>query len=145
MIRLDRTSIPDYHESIPLRAAVRVPGWLASASAVLAGLVVAGAADGLVAELAGPLLVVLGGGVLAALWQCRRYEVTVGTVRIDAGTGPFRVTLATGAVESAFRRRSGRWRRLFADEEVVLRVTGARRAEYPVATRDPRALEAALS
>ena len=112
--------------------------------AIVAGLIIAAVGEGLVAELLGPVVVTLGGVALAAVWKCGRYELTRGTARIELGTGPFRDTLATGAVESTRRRPATAWRKLFADEEVVLGLTIGRKPEYPVPTRDADALEAAL-
>lgn len=111
---------------------------------IVAGLIIAAVGEGLVAELLGPVVVTVGGVVLAAVWKCGRYELTLGTARIELGTGPFRDTLATGAVESTQRRSATAWRKLYADEEVVLGLTIGRRPEYTVPTRDPEALEAAL-
>jgi hypothetical protein len=145
VIRVSRQqSIPEHFESIPLRSSLRTLGWSAAVLAIVAGLIIAAVGDGLVAELLGPVIVTLGGVVLAAVWKCGRYELTVGTARIELGTGPFRDTLATGAVESTRRRSATAWRRLYADEEVVLGLTIGRRPEYAVPTRDPEAFETAL-
>jgi hypothetical protein len=142
---LQRTSIPEHHESIRLRRSLRRPGWVVSALAIVAGLLLAAVGKGAGAEVAGPVVAALGGIVLAALWQFRRFETTVGTVRIDLGTGPFRDTLATGAVESVARRPATGWRRAFADEELLLRVPFGRKREYVLPSRDPEAIERALA
>jgi hypothetical protein len=145
VIRISRQqSIPEHYESIPLRQPVRALGWSAAVLAVVAGLIVAAVGEGLVAELLGPVVVTLGGVVLAAVWKCGRYELTLGTARIELGTGPFRDTLATGAVESTRRQPATAWRKLFADEEVVLGLAIGRKPEYAVPTRNADALEAAL-
>jgi hypothetical protein len=145
VIRVARQqSIPEHYESIPLRPPVRALGWGAAWLAIAGGLVIAAVAEGLVAELLGPLVVTLGGVLLAAVWKCGRYELTLGTARIELGTGPFRDTLATGAVESTRRRPATAWRKLFTDEEVVLHLTIGRKPEYAVPTGDPDAFEAVL-
>ena len=64
---------------------------------------------------------------------------------VDLGTGPFRDTLATGAIESVTRRPATGWRKAFADEELQLRVPFGRKQEYLVPSRDPGALERALA
>jgi hypothetical protein len=145
VIRISRTqSIPEHYESMPLRPPARVLGWSFAVLAIAGGLVVAAVGDGLVAELLGPVVVTVGGVALAAVWQCRKYELTIGTARIETGTGPFRDTLAAGAVASTARRPATAWRKLFSDEEVVLRLAVGRKPEHAVPTRDPAALEAAL-
>jgi hypothetical protein len=145
VIRVSRQqSIPEHYESMPLRSPVRAFGWTTAVLAIVAGLIIAAVGEGLVAELLGPVVVTLGGVVLAAVWKCGRYELTLGTARIELGTGPFRDTLATGAVASTQRRPATAWRKLFADEEVVLSLTVGRKPEYVVPTRNPDALERAL-
>jgi hypothetical protein len=139
-----KQSIPEHHESVPLRVPVRSAGWSLAGMGIVGGLALAALARGVTAEVVGPLVVLFGAFVLAATWHCRRFEVTIGTARIEIGTGPFRETLATGAVESVERGRATRWRRLFADEEITLCMGVGRRREFRVPTRDPDALEAAL-
>jgi len=146
VIRISRQqSLPDHAESIPLRAPVRWLGWALAALGIVGGFLAAGTGEGRIAEVLGPILVVAGGVVLAALWQCGRYDVTIGTTRIEVGTGPFKDTLATGAVESSEVRPATAWRKLFADQEVVLGLAVGRRCHYPVPTRDPEGLQAALA
>jgi hypothetical protein len=145
VIRISRRqSIPEHYEAIPLRPAVRALGWSSSSLGIIGGLALAGLAEGGLAEIAGPVVVVLGGVVLAATWQCRLYEVTRGTARIEIGTGPFRDTLATGAMESVAHRPASGWRRCFSDREVVLRFAIGRKREHVVPTRDPEAFGSAL-
>jgi hypothetical protein len=145
VIRVSRPqSIPEHYESMNLKPAVRALGWSVALLGVAAGLTVAGAAEGVLAEIVGPVAVILGGIVLGAVWQCRRYEITVGTARIDIGTGPFRDTLSAGAVESTSRCPATGWRRLFADHEVAVRVTIGHKREYSVPTHDPDTLESSL-
>ncbi len=99
---------------------------------------------GTLGEILSAIAVVVGGFLLVAMLKCRRYEVTVGTSRIEIGTGPFRDTLASGALESATRRPATGWRRLFAEEEIVLRSEVGRKRDFPVPTRDPDGLLTAL-
>ena len=145
VIRLSRqTSLPQHYESIPLRGPVRLVGWTVALASIGLGLAAAAVTEGVVERIVGPIGVIVGGVALVAVWQCRSYELTVGTVRIEIGTGPFRDTLATGAVESASCRPATGWRRCFATDEVVLGLEVGRRRSVPVPSLDPTALQAAL-
>jgi hypothetical protein len=145
VIRISRrASIPEHAESLPLRGLVRALGWALAGLGIVGGFLAAGAGEGRIAAWLAPLLVVVGGVVLAALWQCGKYDLTVGTTRIEVGTGPFKDTLATGAVESSEARPATAWRKLFAEREVVLVLSVGRWRRYPVPTRDPEGLRAAL-
>jgi hypothetical protein len=145
VIRLSQqTSLPQHHESIPLRGPVRLLGWTVALGSIGLGFYGAAVTEGAVARIVGPIGVIVGGVALAAVWQCRKYELTVGTVRIEIGTGPFRDTLATGAVESMTLRPATGWRRCFATDEVVLGLEVGRRPSVPIPTLDPTALRAAL-
>ena len=76
--------------------------------------------------------------------RCRTYEITVGTARLETGSGPFQQTVPVGAVESTDRRPATAWRRMFADEELVLEVSvGARVVVFP--SREPAKILEALS
>ena len=144
MIRISRIlSIPHYHEWVPLRNKVRTAAWVVAAGTMVPGFAVVGVADGAAASALGQVGVVLGGLVLAGLFRCGRYEIAVGTKRTDLGPDPFRRIVPTGAVESAACRPATSWRRLFADEEVVLQMSvGAGQVAVP--SREPAALVAAL-
>jgi hypothetical protein len=91
----------------------------------------------------GPIVVIVGGLILAAMLRCRRCEITIGTKRIDVRSGPLRGMVPTGAVESVAHRPATAWRRWFANEEIVLSVSvGAGSVAIP--SRRPAELIAAL-
>ena len=115
-------SIPFHHESVPLRGGAVVLGWVLAVAGIGCGLSLAALARDWPAELLAPCLVVLGGLALVGVVRCRRYEVTLGSTRIDLRAGPFKRIVPSAAVESADRRPATGWRRLFGAEEMVLRV-----------------------
>ena len=124
MIRISRDlSLPQHHESVPLRGALRAAGWLLAVGGIAGGFLIAASWPEEAAEILGSLLVVLGGAALFAVTRCRTYEITVGTARLEMGTGPFQQTVPVGAVESTDRRPATGWRRMFADEEIKLEVS----------------------
>jgi len=137
------SSIPQYHESVPLRTALRVLGWTGGVLGILGGFLLAGITDSELAEVAGSLLVVAGGSAVYLTAKCSSYEVTVGTSRLDLWSGPFRRMAPSGAVLSVSRRPASSWRRLFADDELWLRIE-ERPDEMPVPSRRPEELIAAL-
>jgi hypothetical protein len=145
MIRIGRDqSIPVYVETIPLKPTSRVVGLLLGVLLLVGGFAEAIWADGTSGRVAGPLLVMAGGILVIAVVRCRAYEITVGTARTEAGTGPFRETIPTGSIESTELRPASGWRRLYADEEVLLHLdTGSGEAVVP--SRDPAALHSAIS
>ena len=144
MIRVGpESSLPQHHESVPLRAPLRALGWTIGVLGILGGFVLAGVTVGELAEVAGSLLVVAGGSALFLTVKCGSHEVTVGTARLDLYSGPFRRMAPSGSVLSATRRPSTSWRRLFADDEVVVRFEDGPGA-LTVPSREPAELIAAL-
>ena len=145
MIRIGRDqSIPVYVEEIPLKPFVRVAGLALGVLVLIGGFSEAIWAEGSSGRVAGPLLVMAGGIVVIALVRCKIYEITVGTTRVDVGTGMFRETIPTGSIESTELRPASGWRRLYADEEVLLHFdVGSGEAVVP--SRNPAALHSAIS
>jgi len=136
-------SIPHHFEAVPLRTGVSALGWSLAVLTIASGLGLAGWASGAAADVVGPIVVIVGGLILAAMLRCRRCEITIGTKRIDVRSGPLRGMVPTGAVEAAARRPATVWRRLFADEEVVLSVSvGA--GNFAIPSRRPAELIEAL-
>jgi hypothetical protein len=144
VIRISREeSIPQHCEVVPLKAGVHSLGWLAALGSIASGFAVAAWAPGRLGEIPGSILVILGGVALGAMVGCRRLEVVAGSTRIDLGAGPFHTVVPSGAVESAERRPATGWRRLFADEEILLRVSVGS-GEVAIPTRQPSDLLAAI-
>ena len=137
-------SIPHHFESVPLRPAPRAVGWAVALLGIGGGAVLAAVSRGWRAELVAPLAVVASGLLLIVLVRCRNCEVTLGTRRIDVRAGPLHRLIPTGSVEAASRRTATGWRRLFATEELVLRIdVGSGEAAIP--SRRPQELHRALS
>jgi len=123
MIRIGRDeSIPVHHETVELRRGVLVAGWALTLLGIGGGLLLVGSGNEAVAELGGPLLVLLGGAALFSVLRFRSYELTVGTSRIDVRCGPLKRVLASGAVTSSEVRPARGWRALYAPEEIELRL-----------------------
>jgi hypothetical protein len=143
-VRISRDlSLPRHHESVPLKTPYRVLGWVIGILGIAGGFLTAGLVEGEPAEIAGSLLVVLGTVSAVGVVRCQSYETTIGSSRIDLESGPVRNTVPSGAVESAVPGPATGWRKLFADQEIVLSVNiGAGRAVFP--SRDPDAVLVAI-
>jgi len=144
VIRIGRDqSIPLYVETIPLKTKVRVPGLVLGVLVLIAGFAEAVWAEGPAGRVAGPLLVMIGGLLVIAIVRLQTYEIIVGSKRIDVGAGLFKDTVPSGSVESTELRPASGWRRLYADEELVLHFEMGP-GEVVVPSRNPAALHAAL-
>jgi hypothetical protein len=144
MVRITRDyDLPLHFEASPLKAAVKVVGWMVGVLATVAGMAGFVRAESAVAEAAAVCLILIGGTLVVALIRCRCYEVTVGERRIELRLGPFRRTLPSGCVEAAMARPATSWRWLFAPRELVLTLSLETRPVI-VPTHEPDDLRAAL-
>jgi regulator of protease activity HflC (stomatin/prohibitin superfamily) len=143
-VRITRDyDLPLHFEASPLKATVKVVGWMVGVLAIVAGMAGFVRAESAVAEAAAVCLILIGGTLVVALIRCRCYEVTVGERRIELRLGPFRRTLPSGCVENATARPASAWRRLFAPGELVLTL-GLETRPVIVPTNDPEELRTAL-
>jgi hypothetical protein len=136
-------SIPIHVETLPLKTKVRVSGLVLGVLVLITGFAEAIWSEGPTGRVAGPLLVMVGGFLVIAIVRLQTYEITVGSKRIDVGTGFFRETVPSAAVESTELRPASGWRRLYADEELVFHF-GMERGELVVPSRDPAALHSSV-
>jgi len=144
MVRIQRDrDLPLHFEASPLKAAVKIVGWVLGVLVIVAGMAGFVRAESTVAEAAAACLILIGGTLVVALIRCRRYEVTVGERRIELRLGPFRRTLPAGCVETAKERPATSWRRLYAPRELALTL-GLDTRTVIVPTHEPGELRAAL-
>ena len=144
MVQIQRDhDLPLHFEASPLKAAVKIAGWVLGVLAIVAGMAGFVRAESMVAEAAVAFLILIGGTLVVALIRCRRYEVTVGKRRIELRLGPFRRTLPTGCVETATERPATSWRRLYAPRELALTL-GLDTRTVIVPIHEPGELRAAL-
>lgn len=138
-----RHSLPERYESLSLRRPIRLWTWCGGLAGLAGGALLDLRLDGAAATLAATLLVTVATAALVAVVVCRRYEIVVGTKRIDAGCGPFSHVVPSGAVIAATPRSARGWRRAYASDEVVIDYTlGAGQVVLPAG--DPTALVAAI-
>lgn len=138
------TAHPLMAEDVPLRPLPAAAGFAAGAAAVVAGHVISRAADHPLQDVAAGAIFVIGLTVAVFVVICRHFHTVVTTRTVEGASGPFRVVVPTGSVETAERRPATAWRRLYSTEEVEIRyplgtgrvVIPSRRAEDLVAALD---------
>lgn len=133
--------IPVLFQAVELRPALVGGGWLGVALLVAGAIALALRFVGGLGELAGGLLAAFGVVLAFVLIRCRRFEVTVGTNRVETRVGFAERTLPLGLVTGAVAAPASSWRRAYTDREVRLEVAGERVA---VPTREPEELLEAL-
>ena len=144
MVQITRDrDLPLHYEASPLKAAVKIAGWMVGMLAIVAGMAGFARAESTVAEVLAVSLVLIGGTSVVALIRCRLYEVTVGQRMIELRLGPSRRILPAGCVETATERPATSWRRLYTPRELVLSLSVDTRPLI-VPTPDPDELRAAL-
>ena len=144
MVRITRDGdLPLHYEASPLKTSVKVAAWPVAILATVGGIAGFVRAGSVAAEAVAALFVVVGCALMVSLVRCRRYELTVGKRMIELRMGSFRRTLPSGCVEKATTRPATSWRRLFAPQELVLRLSVETRPLI-VPTHEPDDLRAAL-
>ena len=144
MVRITRDrDLPLHFEASPLKAAVKVAGWMVGVLAIVVGMAGFVRAESAMAEAVAACLILIGGTLVVALVRCRCYEVMVGERMIELRLGPFRRTLPAGCVETATVRRASSWRRLYAPRELALSLSVDTRSLI-VPTHDPDDIRTAL-
>ena len=94
-------------------------------------------------EALGAVCAAIGAILLTAVIRCRRYETQIGRRWITVGAGPLTRRIMRDLVAGHNLRAATGWRRLYADDEVMLTLSvGEHRHLLP--TRDPTALASAL-
>ena len=139
----DREEIPIHFEGVPLKRSLKFVAWPGSLVCAVVGIAVMVVRPGWIIEVAAALCAAAGVVLLTGLIRCRRYELVVGKKWFFATLGPFKRHIPLQLVEGAFERPAESWRRLFADRELVLRVSVGS-GEDPFPTRQPDELLEAL-
>ena len=141
--RTDLRELPLHHEWAALPVPLRLVGWLGGLACIIGAVVLAGLFADTALEPVAVVIGLVGVMIAIAVWRCGRWETVVTTRRVAAGAGPFRQRVPIGFVAEVGRCDATSWRRLYAREEVVLRLTrGMPRLAVP--TNDPGTLIEAI-
>jgi hypothetical protein len=136
---LDKEEVPLHFEGVALRSWVRALGWPVAAVCVVVGIGLAARAAVFAVEGLGVVLAAVGGTLIVALIRCRRFETVVTARLLTVGAGPLRHRVPVGFIERIEVRDATSWRRLYADQEVILQLqSGARTLIFP--SHDPAEL-----
>jgi hypothetical protein len=139
----DREEVPLHFEGLVLKPVARCVGWPGAAILAVAGVFIMVSHAGTAFELAGAPAAAGGGILMVALYRCRRFEAVAGRKWLKTRLGPFRQDLPRELIIGAAARRATGWRRLYADQEMVLDLSvGTRNPLLPSA--DPEAMIEAL-
>jgi hypothetical protein len=122
-MRLTESTLPHHFETVPVKPAISVPGWIIGIGCFISGVAIAISPLANWADIAGPALACFGAAIVMALVRCRHFEITVGDKLVTAGAGPFHRSVPVGAVEKLSKRPATSWRKLYADYELALTVT----------------------
>jgi len=139
----DTVEVPDHFEGVPLKAGVQMVGWFLGVVLAAGGVALMVLTAGTALEALGAFGAAAGAIAVAAVIRCRRFETQVGRQWITIGAGPLSHRLRRDLVVEQQYRPATLWRRLYADDEVVL-VLGVGGHRHVVPTRDPEELERAL-
>ncbi len=135
----EREEVPRHWEASGIGVA-RLLG-IMGAGAVSAGVGVAAMVirQGSALEVVGAILAAAGAVVVATVFACRRWTLSVGKDWIHSEVGPFKRRIPRTAVTHCAVRTSTRLRRLFARQEVVVETTG-RGDSIALPTNEPTTL-----
>jgi len=139
----DAVEVPDHFEGVSLRTGVRLGGWFLGVVLAAGGIALMVLAAGTLFEALGACSAAAGAIALAAVVRCRRFETQIGRQWITIGAGPLTHRIRRDLVVEHMHRPATWWRRLFADDEIVL-VLGVGEHRHVVPTRDPEELAGAL-
>lgn len=139
----DAIEVPEHYEGVPLKRTVQLLGWTVGLILAVGGITVMVLTAGTFIEAAGALCAAGGAITLAAVIRCRRYETQVGRRWVRIGAGPLTRRFKSDLVAVHRQRSATGWRRLYADHEVVLKLSISD-DQHCVPTRDPTELETAF-
>jgi hypothetical protein len=135
----DDVEVPDHFEGVPLKGTVRLGGWLVGLILTFGGIALMVLSAGTTIDAVGAICAAIGAIALAAVIRCRRYETQIGRRWITIGAGPLTRRIMRDLVAGHELRTATGWRRLYADDEVVLTLSVGEH-QHVVPTRDPEEL-----
>ena len=127
----DREEIPLHHEGLVLKTRVAVTSWILALAAAGGGIGVMILKAGAGTEVVGAIVAALGGVSLVALVRCRRHESTISPKWLQIGAGPLSQKVPLELIETIRSQPASSWRRVFADRELVLRLSVGREVVFP--------------
>jgi len=143
-MKLQRDELPLHFEGFQLRRRLVVAGWPLAVAVAGLGVTLAGTARDPLVSATGLVLGVLGALLIAGLVRCRRCEIVVGGRTVTTTVGPLRRRVPVGLTEDRLLRSATSWRRLYADQELVLELRDRGEAVV-LPTAEPEALREALA
>ncbi len=139
----DDMEVPDHFEGVLLKGVARLVGWLLGLIFGVGGITLMVVSAGTAIEALGAACAATGSIILAAVIRCRRYETQVGRQWITIGAGPLTRRIRRDLVSTNQPRAATGWRRLYADDEVVLTLSVGDH-QHRVPSRDSEELKTAL-